>query len=317
MRADRLVSILMLLQSRGRVPARELSRRLEVSVRTIYRDMEALSAAGIPVYAERGANGGCCLVEDYRSDLTGLNADETRALLLLEAPSPLDSLEVGQKLKAALYKLYAALPRASQTQPRLHIDWSGWRRSHSAPESELLEQIYRAVTYSRRAQVRYRMINGMVVENTVEPLGLVAKGGIWYLVWQMHGKRRYFPAAELRTFQALEETFAYPADFDLAGYWGEVCAAVEAEAAAYPVRVRAQPEAAARLLGQTSGPLIGLPDQSPRSEEIRLAFDNLEEARARLLALGGAVEVLDPPELRDSLRDFAGQVLRANSSQNS
>jgi predicted DNA-binding transcriptional regulator YafY len=136
MRADRLVAILMLLQRHGRLTARQLASTLEVSVRTIYRDMEALSTAGIPVYAERGASGGCCLVEDYRTDLTGMTTAEAQALLLLSAPGPLDSLGIGQELRAAFRKLYAALPngldRVAQPSNRMLLDWSAWKEPQPA-----------------------------------------------------------------------------------------------------------------------------------------------------------------------------------------
>lgn len=313
MRADRLVSMLMLLQTHGRVSARELSERLEVSVRTIYRDMEALSAAGIPVYAERGASGGCCLVENYRTNLTGMSADEAHALMLLESPSPLDSLEVGQKLKAALYKLYAALPRAPQVQPRVHMDWAWWGHA-GAPSDATLEQLYRTVTQCHSLRVRYRLINGAEAENIVEPLGLVAKGGAWYLVWQINAKRRYFPVAELLGIEPQAEHFSYPADFDLGAYWQEVCAGAEADAVAYAVRVRAQPEAIPFVLRRTATAQIGWP-MPGEAQELELAYSSFEEARSRLLALGGAVEVLYPPELRDSLRDFAEQICKLYSGQ--
>lgn len=136
MRADRLLSILMLLQSRGKITAPELARELEVSVRTIYRDIEALSTAGVPVYAERGPGGGCVLVDGYRTSLTGLTRDEVKALFMLSVPASLDELGVSQELRAALRKLAASLPTAQRqdeeiVRQRIYLDWTDWPRGES------------------------------------------------------------------------------------------------------------------------------------------------------------------------------------------
>lgn len=159
MRADRLLALLMLLQTGGRMTAAELARELEVSERTIYRDLDALAMAGVPVYAERGPGGGCALLDSYRTSLTGLTDGEVRALFLLSLPTPLADLEVGRDLKAAVLKLNAALPAERQDQAdwlrqRLHLDWSAPSEAETVPH---LPQVQRAVWENRRLRVTYRL----------------------------------------------------------------------------------------------------------------------------------------------------------------
>ncbi len=313
MRADRLVSILMLLQTRGKIPAAELAEALEVSVRTIYRDMNALSAAGVPVYTERGAEGGCCLVADYTTDLTGLTEDEARALFLLAAPGPLDALDAGQKLKAALRKLFAALPQyrgASLPQPRLHLDWD-LQGGEDAARGQL-ETLYQAAQAAQGVRIRYRLWNGPEISLSVHPLGLAARAGRWYLVYETQEKIRAQAVNELLGVERLDEPFNYPAGFNLAEYWRQSRAVIERGRAAYPVLVRIQPEARrelARRLG--AGALAELaPADGDGWARICAGFESLEAARGVLLALGGSVEVLEPLALRLSLEDYTRQILR-------
>jgi predicted DNA-binding transcriptional regulator YafY len=313
MRADRLVAILMLLQRHGKLTARQLASTLEVSVRTIYRDMEALSAAGVPVYAERGVDGGCCLVEDYRTDLTGMTAGEAQALLLLSAPGPLDSLGIGQDLRAALRKLYAALPdhpaRHGRIQSRVLLDWSAWKEQQLA--KGLVEALYRAVTGGYKIKIAYRILTGAVIERTVNPIGLVAKEGVWHLVFEANGKVSYRRAEDLAKAEWTEETFPYPEGFQLEAYWQEVCAQTSTRSELYRARV---------LVDRAALPLVlytlGRQDFSTGEQEygddrvqLGLSFASFEAARQALLAFGGAVEVREPEALRLSLADFARQIL--------
>jgi predicted DNA-binding transcriptional regulator YafY len=312
MRADRLVSILMLLQSRGRVPARELAEMLGVSVRTIFRDMDALSTAGIPVYAERGPAGGCRLVEDYRTDLTGLNAEEARSLFLLTALGPLDSLEVGQKLKSALRKLAAALPdylESTGSRPRIYLDWTGWGRHPAAGEQ--LGVLYRAVQRQEQVRLAYRLWMGREVEQKACPLGLAAKTGEWYAAYQVSGKVRWSRVSDLLRVELFGGTFDYPPGFNLETSWRAFCADWEAGQTGYAVCARATGWALGELRrrqGVTVQPL----DREPAAKdwaEVDLAFSSYEAARQNLMGLGRGIEVLDPEVLRLGMIDYARQIL--------
>jgi predicted DNA-binding transcriptional regulator YafY len=185
MRADRLIALVLLLQARRRITAPDLAARLEVSVRTIYRDLDALSAAGVPVYAARGTGGGVSLPDGYRLDLTALHRDEASALFLSAVPGPLTDLGAGQVLEAALRKLSAALPagarhEAERARQRLHLDPAEWWQTHEpVPHLRLVQE---GVWQERRLRLTYRRRDGSTATRVVEPYGLVAKAGVWYLV---------------------------------------------------------------------------------------------------------------------------------------
>lgn len=185
MRADRLLSLLMLLQTRGSLTAQALAAELEVTERTIYRDVIALSSAGIPVYTERGPGGGITLLEDYRTNLTGLNPAEVRALFMLSIPAPLDQLGVGDELRMALLKLSAALPSSrradeSTARQRIHLDASGWFQDDEPVP--YLKTVQAALWGDRLLEIVYRSDFGTAIEMTIAPYGLVAKANNWYLV---------------------------------------------------------------------------------------------------------------------------------------
>jgi predicted DNA-binding transcriptional regulator YafY len=185
MRADRLIALVLLLQGRGRITAPELAERLEVSVRTIYRDLDALSAAGVPVYADRGTGGGISLSDGYRLDLTALNRDEASALFLSTVPRPLADLGAGQVLDAALRKLSAALPagarlEAERARQRLHLDPADWWQAHEPVPH--LRTIQEGVWREQRLRLTYRRRDGNSTTRLVDPYGLVAKASVWYLV---------------------------------------------------------------------------------------------------------------------------------------
>ncbi|MBN2470103.1 MAG: HTH domain-containing protein, partial [Anaerolineae bacterium] len=214
MRADRLLAILMLLQARGRMTARALANELEVSERTIYRDVDALSMAGVPVYTERGPGGGCALLDEYRTTLTGLNAAEIRALFLLTIPAQLDELGFSGELKAALRKLAAALPdpqRAHETRvrQRLHLDSAPW--SHSAEPTPFLHRLHQAVWEDRCVRLTYRIFTGQRLTREVAPYGLVAKNGVWHLVCGADdGPLNVVLVSRIAAAEVLAESFSRP-----------------------------------------------------------------------------------------------------------
>lgn len=315
MRADRLLALLMLLQTRGQMTATDLATELEVSVRTIFRDVLALSTAGVPIYCERGPGGGVALVEEYRTTLTGLTPDEARALFALDIPAPLVQLGMGQHLKTAFLKLAAALPNSRRSdelriRQRIHIDSTGWHETQ--PTTACLGTIQQALWQDHLLAIQYRSLQNALIEQVVAPYGLVAKVNRWHLVYGWQGSRRVLRVAAITRAEMLEETFQRPVDFDLAGFWEGWCAANEAQPA-YLARVRVSPELLPSLphyleerfhsFTTTDSPAD--PDGWIRLE---LPFESFHSARTRLLGLGRAVEVLEPEPLRKSIIDFAAQI---------
>jgi len=309
--------MLMLLQIRGKMPAQALAGELEVSVRTIYRDLDALSAAGVPVYAERGPGGGCALLDSYRTTLTGLTADEVRALFMLTIPAALAQLGVGQELKAALLKLSAALPAERRrdeawVRQRIHLDWTGWQAEEPVPH---LQTIQRAVWADRRLWLVYRRQAGPAVrqfERLADPYGLVAKAGVWHLVCLAGGRLRVYRVSDLLEVRLTNERFQRPADFDLAAFWAGWCAEAETRRWLFEATVHVSPVLAAELpmrFGDRIREQIALaPPDAEGWITVTLPFDSFESARGWLLASGRAAEVVEPVALRLSVADHAAQV---------
>jgi predicted DNA-binding transcriptional regulator YafY len=315
-RADRLLSLLMLLQARGRLTAQQLAGELEVSERTIFRDLDALSAAGVPVYAERGPGGGCALLDSYRTTLTGLTEEEVHALFMLSIPGPLADLGVSRELKAALLKLSAALPAAyrqdaERVRQRIHLDATGWFQ----PEEPVphLGTIQEAVWGDWKLQLTYRRGDGTQVERVVEPYGLVAKAGVWYLVRAHDGRTGVYRVSRVQVARVTEERFERPEGFDLATFWAESCAEFEASRPVYPVTLRVAPElipCLPQVFGEGVHALVegaGPPDAEGWIT-LSLTFENLPAARMRVLGLGTEVEVMEPRDLRESVIDFATRI---------
>jgi predicted DNA-binding transcriptional regulator YafY len=224
MRADRLLSILLLLQIHQRMTVRELAKRLEVSVRTVYRDMEALNTAGIPITAERGADSGWFLLEGYRTNLTGLNEPEVQALFL-PRPSPLlDDLGLQKAAEGAFLKVLAALPAlfrryAEEVRQRIHIDPAGWDRfAEHTPWLSLLQE---AIWQERKLFFSYRRRDESVMDYLVDPLGLVAKASIWYLVGMVEQAYRVFRISRIQSGKITDQQSHRPASFDLAVFWAQ------------------------------------------------------------------------------------------------
>jgi predicted DNA-binding transcriptional regulator YafY len=318
MRADRLLSILMLLQGRGRMTAHALAAELEVSERTIYRDIDALSMAGVPIYAERGPGGGCALLDSYRTTLTGLTEAEVRALLMLSIPAPLDELGLSGELKAALRKLLAALPAgsqhdAAQVRQRIHLDSAPW--PHRVELVPHLHTIQQGVWQNRRLRLTYHTFMGTSLTRTVAPYGLVAKHSRWQLVCERAGHLRVVPVAQVVAADLLAEAFTRPPDFDLAAFWQDWRSSWEASAPRYLATVRASPALLDVLpvyFGWRAAELLdsaGPPD-ADGWRTLTLPFESLDAARERILGLGCAVEVLAPEPLRLTVQDYARQIVR-------
>lgn len=315
MRADRLLSMLMLLQTRGRLTARQLAAELEVSERTIYRDVTALSAAGIPIYTEGGPGGGVSLVENYQTDLTGLLPEEVQALSMLNIPEPLVRLGVGQELKAALLKLSAAIPasmREKQEQARHHIllDAAWWFQPEDP--TPYLQTIQQAVWQERLLHITFRGDFNAISEQIVAPYGLVAKASIWYLVFSWKGYIRTRRVSQVISAVLHTQSFERPPNFDLAAFWDKWCADYENSRPRYEVRALVSPALAEhlpQLIGEKQPEPLNSPPATQREgwQAVALTFENFETARTRILGYGGAIEVLEPLALRKSVADFAQQ----------
>jgi predicted DNA-binding transcriptional regulator YafY len=315
MRASRLVSLLLLLQSRGGQTAAELARELEVSVRTIHRDVDALSASGVPIYADRGPHGGIRLVDGYRTRLTGMTADEAEALFLSGLPGPAAELGLGTVVAAARLKVLASLPtelraRASRLVERFHLDAAAWY--HPDEPVPLLGPLSEAVWESERIRIAYDR-GDKTVERVLEPLGLVLKAGVWYLVAAADGQARTYRVSRVTTVTPLEERFERPAEFDLAAFWTEASAAYERETPRITVKLRIAGERLPRLNGVIAdrpfATLERLQEADPEGWlRVRVTLDWPHEVVSQILAVGPDCELLEPVELRAQVATEARRV---------
>jgi predicted DNA-binding transcriptional regulator YafY len=316
-RASRLVSLLLLLQTRGQMTAAALARELEVSVRSIHRDVEALSEAGVPIYAERGPHGGIRLVDGYRTRLTGMTADEAEALFLSGLPGPAAELGLGTVVTAARLKVLAALPpelrtRASRLVERFHLDAAGWfQAGESTPH---LAAMAEAVWENTVVEIDYGRHRDEVVTRRVEPLGLVLKAGIWYVVARTDGQIRTYRVSRVRAARPLAERFDRPEPFDLAAYWSESSAAYERDIPRAEVTVRIRPERMSWLADaigtRAVAEAVRLDVRDPDGWlHLRVRIDWPEEAAHLLLRLGSGAEILEPVEIRDQLVATARRIL--------
>src|SRR5438093_4765271 len=305
MRASRLVSLLLLLQSRGGQTAAELARELEVSVRTIHRDVDALSASGVPIYADRGPHGGIRLVDGYRTRLTGMTADEAEALFLSGLPGPAAELGLGTVVAAARLKVLAALPtelraRASRLVERFHLDAAAWY--HADEAVPYLGALSEAVWECQRVQIGYDR-GDKTVDRVLEPLGLVLKAGVWYLVAAADGQPRTYRVSRVSRVEPLDDPFDRPGDFDLAAFWAEASAAYERDTPRVTVVLRIARDRLDRLrgvIGERPFDTIERLD-SPDPDgwlRIRVKLDWPNEVTTQILAVGPDCELLEPVELR-------------------
>ncbi|MBS1811394.1 MAG: YafY family transcriptional regulator [Acidobacteria bacterium] len=314
MRADRLISILLLLQIHRRLTSHELAERLEVSERTIHRDMEALSIAGIPVMAERGTGGGWSLIEGYRSNLTGLSEAEVQALFLSRPAGLLADLGLDKASEAGLIKLQASLPLPHQrdatfAQERIHVDLTGWNNAKEAVP--LLPMLFEAVWNERRLQITYNRGDCDPVERLVDPLGLVAKGSAWYLVANVEGSLRSYRISRIQSASILPERCQRPATFDLVAYWKQSAVEFKEKFPRYAVTLRVHPDFVSHLY------LIGRFSRVEKVEEPAadgwrkavIVFQVEEMAVEGLLGLGANIEILEPVELREQIIEQAKNII--------
>jgi len=303
MKADRLLSALLLLQAHGRLTGRELARRLEVSLRTVHRDMEALGAAGVPVFALRGAQGGWQLDEGWRTRVPGLDEAELRALLMAQ-PRVLGDPRLARAAERALDKLMAALPaslreQAASIRQRLHVDTTGWS---GVPENlAMLPVVQDAVSRDRKLAILYWPAGRERVERTVDPLGLVAKGGTWYLVAATSEGLRTYRVSRIEEARLLDRPCERPADFNLAAYWKSSTEELQKGRTRYEATLRLAPGAARSLrTWRAASPVeVGGGDDVEGWVTLRIQFDDEDQACFVALGHGPRAEVIGPARLRE------------------
>jgi predicted DNA-binding transcriptional regulator YafY len=315
MRADRLLSIVLLLQTHHHLTSRDLASRLEVSERTIHRDMDALSGAGIPVVAARGTGGGWSLLGEYRTDLTGLTETEIQSLFVTKPAKLLADLRLEKAADGALLKLLASLPStfrqgAERTRQRIYVDVSGWsRREEAVPFLPVLQE---ALWLERYVQIAYeRGEHGETVQRVIAPFGLVAKGSVWYLVGAVDGHVRSYRVSRIAQAEVLNERATIPEDFDLAQYWEQSSSAFKANVPNYLASFWVSPEVWQRLW------FAGRFARVTETEEVDsrgwrkavVGFDVEEMACEYAVSFGPYLEVIEPASLREKVITMAQATL--------
>lgn len=311
------------MQARGRVTERELAERLEVSQRTIHRDLEALSASRVPVVALRGSQGGWELDKGWRTQVPGLDESELRALLMAQ-PRIVGHPRLAAAAESALNKLMAALPgpmreQAAAMRERLHIDPTGWW--DTGEDLSMLSIVQDAVARERQLAFDYVRADGQRSARTVDPLGLVAKGTSWYLVARGASGLRTFRVSRISGAAVLAAGFDRPAKFDLAAYWARTTAELEGRRKRYSVVLALAPAAAQMLAPRCPTISVQLPKSSLPIPEgwvtLRAEFDDESFARFVVLGLGTRVQPIEPPEFRHAILDEARAVAALEHGQKS
>lgn len=319
MKSSRLLALLFVLQRRERATAAELAEELEVSVRTLYRDVAALTAAGVPVWTEPGPHGGIRLVEGWRTRLDGLTADEASALFLSGAPQAVADLGLATVAVSARAKVDATLPmelrgRAGRIRERFLLDAPGW---FARPEPlDALPAAAEAVWAGRRLDLRY---GAQAISRRVDPLGLVLKSGTWYLVARHRQDIKTYRISRIHRAEVRAETFVRPERFDLAAWWAESSAAFDRSLLTYPCRVRLSPGAQKLLPHLVPHDAVRrmLDDATPPDADgwrtVDLLLESEDVGIAQLSGLGDGVEVLDPPALRHRLYTVGTRMAALNA----
>ncbi len=320
MRASRLLSILLLLQSRGKLTAQQLADSLEVSVRTIYRDIGSLHSAGVPLYGDAGPAGGYQLLGGYRTRLTGLTADEAGALSMTGMPAAAAELGLGAVLATAQLKLAAALPaelraRAARIQQRFHLDAPGWYNAGDA--SPHLAAVADAVWNQHRIAVCYRRWAAPTdVTRTLDPHGVVLKAGKWYLVARIGDQFRCYKVSQILSLTTLNEPFDRDDDFDLPGFWSSFVAEFRDRLYQREATIRLSPAGTERFRELMSSAVVRALDETATPPDpdgwvtAVVPIESLEHAEAEFLRLGARVEIMSPKDLRERLAAEAQRLER-------
>ncbi|MFF3228846.1 helix-turn-helix transcriptional regulator [Nocardia suismassiliense] len=314
MRASRLVSALLLLQTKGRMTAQQLATELDVSVRTVYRDMESLAAAGIPLYGEPGHDGGYQLLEGYRTRLTGLTTDEAEALFLSGLPGAAADLGMGAVLTTAQLKLMAALPeelrdRAGRIQQRFFLDTSSWYADRE-PTPHMAAVVHAAWNHFRVRMFYRRWATPREVTRVVDPLGVVLKAGRWYLVARCGDSIRTYRIAQILWLESLEERFQRPEGFDLSSYWDTYMQEFDARRYVDKAIVRMSESVFERLAHLMEPGIVRVAREAAQPDgdgwvRTLIPMESVQHTAGLLLRLGAEAEVLDPEPLRRSMAEIA------------
>jgi predicted DNA-binding transcriptional regulator YafY len=309
MRADRLVATLLLLQARGRVTAAEVARELEISVKTARRDLDALSAAGIPVYAQVGRGGGWSLLGGARTDLTGLTADEARALFLLAAPTA----RLDPRARSALRKLVQALPptfrpEAEAAADTVVLDPSRWGHEPIARPPRL-DDLQQVVIEGVRIRLTYVNRSGRLTQRTADPLGLVEKQGVWYLVAGTPAGLRSFRVSRVEHIERTAERAVRPAGFDLGAAWDTALTSFDRDHTRASATVRVPTEALGWLRATFGRALVDHGETADGRTEAEVSGPSAEHIAQQLAAWGGAVEVVEPAEVRGHLARIGAELV--------
>lgn len=311
MRADRLVAILLMLQTKGRVTAAQVAAELEISERTARRDLDALGMAGIPVYSQQGRNGGWMLAGGGRTDLSGLSAAEARALFLVAGPASTATPE----LRAALRKLVRALPEPLRDQAEaagsaIVIDPTRWDGpSTPRPTPPHLDELQQAVIDAEQIALGYVARNGEATTRDVHPLGLASKGNVWYLVGDTEAGLRTFRVDRVQTVARLGRAAVRPDGFDLASAWQMVTSEVDRLRTPIDVTAVVDPDYVG-WLRMTVGNRVRI--GGARADgwvEVEIRGHHPESVAVELAGFGGRIEVLEPTEVRDRLRGLGDELV--------
>lgn len=310
MRADRLLRIVFRLQGRGVVPASTLARELEVSTRTIQRDMEALSAAGVPVYSTRGGTGGWALVDDYRTSLTGLTTTEALAMIVGQPRGILTDLGLDDPGEGLILKLLAAVAPAARehaehARQRIHVDLGYWGPVAGDPPP-LLPRLLQGIWEDRVIETRYGTGRSTI---RIAPYGLVRKGTRWYLVGERDGQLRTYRVSRMHELTVTEECFARPADFELVRHWQESEQAYAGTFPSYPVRLRLRGDALVRASWAYAKSRSFSEPDADGWVEAEIDTEDWDGAVGLARALGSDTVVLSPERLRRQVLADARRLL--------